>query len=49
MYGILRAPRGDATEAVVLAAALENADGLPNASGVALALTLARYFTSAYF
>lgn len=43
-YAILHAPRGDATEAVVLLAAWENTDGKLNQGGVALALTLARYF-----
>jgi len=41
---VLRAPRGDGTEAVVLVAAMENADGQSNVNGVALTLTLARYF-----
>lgn len=45
VYAILGAPRGDATEAIVLVAACENIDGYPNHSGVALVLTLARYFT----
>lgn len=44
LYGILQAPRGDATEAIVLVAAWKNIDGLFNRNGVALALTLARYF-----
>ncbi|KAL8700309.1 MAG: hypothetical protein Q9201_005528 [Fulgogasparrea decipioides] len=43
-YAILHAPRGDATEAIVLVAAWINMDGELNQSGVALALTLARYF-----
>lgn len=43
-YAILHAPRGDATEAIVLVAAWTNMDGELNQSGVALALTLARYF-----
>ncbi|KAL8991316.1 MAG: hypothetical protein Q9177_000246 [Variospora cf. flavescens] len=43
-YAILQAPRGDATEAIVLIAAWTNVDGELNQSGVALALTLARYF-----
>ncbi|KAL8693569.1 MAG: hypothetical protein Q9218_001611 [Villophora microphyllina] len=43
-YAVLHAPRGDATEAIVLVAAWTNMDGDPNQSGVALALTLARYF-----
>ncbi|KAI9773458.1 MAG: Glycosyl phosphatidyl inositol protein transamidase complex subunit [Geoglossum simile] len=44
VYSILHAPRGDATEAVVLVAAWRNMDGELNESGVALVLTLARYF-----
>lgn len=44
VYGILHAPRGDATEAIVLVAAWNNMDGEPNTHGVALALTLTRYF-----
>ncbi|KAL5355180.1 Gaa1-like protein [Aspergillus floccosus] len=43
-YGIIRAPRGDATEAIVLVAAWRTADDELNLNGVTLALTLARYF-----
>ncbi|KAL8732145.1 MAG: hypothetical protein Q9166_002892 [cf. Caloplaca sp. 2 TL-2023] len=43
-YAVLHAPRGDATEAIVLVAAWTNMDGELNQSGVALVLTLARYF-----
>lgn len=43
-YAILQAPRGDATEAIVLVAAWKNAKGELNRNGVALVLTLARYF-----
>ncbi|KAL8788472.1 MAG: hypothetical protein Q9213_001695 [Squamulea squamosa] len=43
-YAVLHAPRGDATEAIVLVAAWRNMDGELNLGGVALALTLARYF-----
>ncbi|KAL8774977.1 MAG: hypothetical protein Q9209_000456 [Squamulea sp. 1 TL-2023] len=43
-YAVLHAPRGDATEAIVLVAAWRNMNGELNQSGVALALTLARYF-----
>ncbi|KAL9031228.1 MAG: hypothetical protein Q9196_000728 [Gyalolechia fulgens] len=43
-YAILHAPRGDATEAIVLVAAWTNMDDELNQGGVALALTLARYF-----
>ena len=45
VYAILNAPRGDATEAVALVAAWRNNDGELNLNGVALVLTLARYFT----
>lgn len=44
IYAILPAPRGDATEAIVLVAAWRNARGEANRNGVALLLTLARYF-----
>jgi hypothetical protein len=44
VYGILQAPRGDATEAIVLVAAWRNVEEEFNRNGVALALTLARYF-----
>lgn len=44
IYAILHAPRGDATEAIVLVGAWVNVDGTINRSGVALVLTLARYF-----
>ncbi|KAI6779462.1 GPI transamidase component-like protein [Emericellopsis cladophorae] len=44
VYGILQAPRGDATEAIVLVAAIRGLNGQVNRNGVALALTLARYF-----
>lgn len=43
-YAILQAPRGDATEAIVLMGAWKNTKGELNRSGVALILTLARYF-----
>ncbi|KAA8649767.1 GPI-anchor transamidase subunit GAA1 [Aspergillus tanneri] len=43
-YGIIRAPRGDATEAIVIVAAWKTIDGELNLNGVTLALTLARYF-----
>ncbi len=48
VYAVLHAPRGDATEAIVLVAALKSMDDEPNISGVALALTLARYFKRTY-
>lgn len=44
VYAILQAPRGDATEAVVLVASWRNVKGELNRRGVALLLTLARYF-----
>ncbi|KAM0324537.1 hypothetical protein ACHAQA_007922 [Verticillium albo-atrum] len=44
LYAILQAPRGDATEAIVLVAAWNTIDGGRNKMGVPLALTLARYF-----
>lgn len=44
VYAILQAPRGDATEAIVLVAAWKNVKGEFNRNGVAIALTLARYF-----
>ncbi|KAH0609384.1 uncharacterized protein H6S33_012870 [Morchella sextelata] len=43
VYAVLQAPRGDATEALVLCAGWLNMDGQLNESGVALVLTLARY------
>jgi glycosylphosphatidylinositol transamidase len=46
VYGILHAPRGDATEAIVLVAPWKNMQGELNKKGVALTLTLARYFKS---
>lgn len=45
-YAIINAPRGDATEAIVLVAALRTVDGEMNTNGISLALTLARYFKS---
>ena len=44
VYGILQAPRGDATEAIVLVAAWKSIDEQLNRNGLALALTLTRYF-----
>ena len=46
VYAILQGPRADATEAIVLIAAWKNMDDVINYSGVALVLTLARYFKS---
>ncbi len=44
VYGIIQGPRADATEAMVLIAAWRNFENEINYSGVALAITLARYF-----
>ena len=44
IYGILQAPRGDATEAIVLVAAWKTVEEQLNRNGVSLALTLVRYF-----
>ncbi|KAH6989446.1 Gaa1-like protein [Ilyonectria sp. MPI-CAGE-AT-0026] len=44
LYAILQAPRGDATEAIVLVAAWKNVEEQLNRNGVSLALTLVRYF-----
>lgn len=44
VYSVLQAPRGDSTEAIVLVAALKNIEGNDNVNGVALLITLARYF-----
>lgn len=49
VYAMLQGPRADATEAIVLMAAWRNMDGVINQSGVALVLTLARYFKRVYF
>lgn len=46
VYSIVHAPRGDATEAIVLVAAWRTIEGELNMNGVTLALTLARYFKS---
>ncbi|RPA80733.1 putative GPI transamidase component [Ascobolus immersus RN42] len=43
VYSILQAPRGDATEAIVLCAGWRNAEGELNKAGVALTLSLGRY------
>lgn len=48
VYSIIHAPRGDATEAIVLVAAWRTIDGELNLNGVTLALTLARYFKSVF-
>ncbi|KAL2179461.1 Gaa1-like protein [Thermothelomyces heterothallicus CBS 202.75] len=44
LYAILQAPRGDATEAIVLVAAWKNVRDEINKNGIPLALTLLRYF-----
>ncbi|KAI8959517.1 Glycosylphosphatidylinositol:protein transamidase, GAA1 component [Daldinia sp. FL1419] len=44
VYAILQAPRGDATEAIVLVTAWKNVEGEFNRNGLALALALTRYF-----
>jgi glycosylphosphatidylinositol transamidase len=44
VYGILRAPRGDATEAIVLSTSWKTLDGSIDIGGVALLMSLARYF-----
>ncbi|RAL09652.1 GPI-anchor transamidase subunit GAA1 [Aspergillus homomorphus CBS 101889] len=44
VYAIIQAPRGDATEAIVLVAAWKTVDDELNLNGVSLALTLAGYF-----
>ncbi|KAH6652081.1 Gaa1-like protein [Truncatella angustata] len=44
IYAILQAPRGDATEAIVLIAAWKNVKHEFNRNGLALALALTRYF-----
>jgi GPI-anchor transamidase subunit GAA1 len=46
VYSVLQAPRGDGTEAIVLLAPQYNAAGKDNTHGIALLLTLARYFKS---
>ena len=47
-YAILHAPRGDATESMVLCAALKNMDGKLNDGGVGLVLALSRYLKSMF-
>lgn len=48
IYAILQAPRGDATEAIVLIAAWRNVEEKLNLNGVSLALALSRYFKRMY-
>lgn len=45
LYGVLHAPRGDGTEAMVLSAPWFNGDGEFNKGGTALVVALARYFS----
>lgn len=45
-YALLQGPRADATEAMVLMAGMRDMHGEINYSGVALVLTMARYFKS---
>jgi Gaa1-like, GPI transamidase component len=44
VYGILRAPRGDATEAIVLSASWKTTEGNVDIGGVSLLMSLAGYF-----
>jgi GPI-anchor transamidase subunit GAA1 len=44
VYGILRAPRGDATEAIVLSASWRTIHGKIDIGGVSLLMSLAGYF-----
>lgn len=45
LYGILHAPRGDGTEAMVLAAPWFNSENQYNTGGIALAVSLSRFFS----
>lgn len=49
VYGVIQAPRGDGTEAIVLIAAWKTMEEEINVNGVTLALALARYFKSQCF
>lgn len=49
VYGVIQAPRGGGTEAIVLVAAWKTVEEQVNVNGVTLALALARYFKSQYF
>ena len=49
VYGVLRAPRGDGTESLMLSAPWSMADGRSNTAGVALLLALAAHFTASNF
>jgi hypothetical protein len=44
VYGILRAPRGDATEAIVLSTSWRTIEGEIDIGGVSLLMSLAGYF-----
>ena len=44
IYGILRAPRGDATEAIVLLTSWRTNEERIDVGGVSLLMSLARYF-----
>lgn len=48
VYAIIHAPRGDATEAIVLVVPQRTAEEELNLNAVILALTLARYFKSGF-
>ena len=45
VYGIVHAPRGDGTESIVIVAPIKTFENRSNTKGVALVLTLARYFS----
>jgi len=49
VYAVLQGPRADATEAMVLIGAWRNMDNEVNYSGVALVLSIARYFKRMLF
>jgi len=49
VYGILRAPRGDATEAIVLSTSWKTVEGEIDIGGVSLLLALAGYFRRSSF
>ena len=44
VYGVLRAPRGDATEAIVLSTSWKTVEGEIDIGGVSLLMALAGYF-----
>ena len=48
VYGILRAPRGDATEAIVISTSWRTIGGQVDIGGVALLMSLAGYFQRTY-